>query len=122
MRKNLKKNYSIKKKLRLEKKIDEDFEIRLNHLTLEDIIALKLELSSKNYKGKFYGLQLYKYIQDIARDAVVKFAIAATNSKIKASYLLGISYKQLKYLQNGYDYEAYFDTTHLTDAAYDDTI
>ena len=52
MRKNLKKNYSIKKKLRLEKKIDEDFEIRLNHLTLEDIIALKLELSSKNYKGK----------------------------------------------------------------------
>ena len=77
MRKNLKKNYSIKKKLRLENKIDEDFEMRLNNLTLEDIIALKLELSSKNYKGKFYGLQLYKYIQDIARDAVVKFAIAA---------------------------------------------
>ena len=122
MKKDLKKNYSIKKKLIIEKKIDEDFEMRLNNLTLEDIIALKLELSSKNFKGKFYGLQLYKYIQDIARDAVVKFAIAATNSKIKASYILGISYKQLKYIQKGYDYEAYFDTTHLTDKTYDDTI
>jgi hypothetical protein len=49
MRKNLKKNYSIKKKLRLENKIDEDFEMRLNNLTLEDIIALKLELMVFSY-------------------------------------------------------------------------
>ena len=83
MRKNLKKNYSIKKKLKLENKIDEDFEMRLNNLTLEDIIALKLELSSKNYKGKFYGLQLYKYIQDIARDAVVNLLLQQQTQKSK---------------------------------------
>ena len=122
MKKDPKKNYSISKKLKLENKIDEDFEVRISNLTLEDIIALKLELSSKTFKGKFYGLQLYKYIQDIARNAVVKFAIAATNSKIKASYILGISYKQLKYIQKGYELEDYFDTTHLTDKPYDDTI
>ena len=86
MRKNPKKNYSISKKLKLENRIDEDFEARLNNLSLEDIIALKLELSSKTYKGKFYGLQLYKYIQ------------------------------------KGYELEKYFDTTHLTDKPYDDTI
>tara|TARA_R110000744_G_scaffold222173_1_gene341151 strand:- start:114 stop:488 length:375 start_codon:yes stop_codon:yes gene_type:complete len=122
MKKDSKKNYSISRKLKLESRIDEDFIIKLNSLSLEDIIALKLELSTKIFKGKFYGLQLYKYIPEIAKDAVVKYAIAATNSKINASYILGISYRYLKYLQKGKEYERYFDTTPLTDQPIDDTL
>ena len=118
----VKKAFSIKKKLRLENKIDEDFEVRLNNLSLEDIIALKLELSTKNFKGKFYGLQLWKHFPDITRNAVVKFAIASTQSKINASFVLGISYNLLKYIQRGYEYDAYFDTTHLTDKSEDDIL
>ena len=116
MKKDNKKNYSISRKLKLESRIDEDFLVKLNSISLEDIIALKLELSTKTFKGKFYGLQLYKYIPEIAKDAVVKYAIAATNSKINASY------RYLKYLQKGKEYERYFDTTPLTDRAFDDTL
>ena len=122
MKKDSKKNYSISRKLKLESRIDEDFLVKLNSISLEDIIALKLELSTKTFKGKFYGLQLYKYIPEIAKDAAVKYAIAATNSKINASYILGISYRHLKYLQKGREYEKYFDTTHLTDQSFDDTL
>ena len=39
MKKDPKKNYSISKKLKLENKINEDFEVRLSNLTLEYIIA-----------------------------------------------------------------------------------
>ena len=41
------KNYSISKKLRKDRKSNEEFEIMLGALTLEELIALKLEISTK---------------------------------------------------------------------------
>ena len=38
--------YSLKNKLEKENKINDDFNLVLNSLTLEEIIGLKLELSS----------------------------------------------------------------------------
>jgi len=103
------KNYSISKKLKTENKINEDFEVMLDNISLEDIIALKLELSAKLFKGKLYGFSLYKAIVDISKDAVLKFAIAATNSKRMAAFMLGITYRQLKYLQKKKELENYFN-------------
>tara|TARA_Y100000593_G_scaffold94591_1_gene194477 strand:+ start:3069 stop:3434 length:366 start_codon:yes stop_codon:yes gene_type:complete len=103
------KYYSISKKLKKENKITEEFEIIIDNLSLEDIIALKLELSAKLFKGKLYGFSLYKAIVDIAKDAVLKFAISATNSKRMAAFMLGISYRQLKYLQKKKNLENYFN-------------
>ena len=45
-------NYSIRKKLNNEKKINSNFETILNSLTLEEIIALKLELAAKSSGSK----------------------------------------------------------------------
>ena len=41
------KYFSISKKLKRERRITEEFEVMLNNLSLEEIIALKLELASK---------------------------------------------------------------------------
>ena len=41
------KNYSISKKLRKDRKSNEEFEIMLGSLTLEELIALKLELGNQ---------------------------------------------------------------------------
>ena len=45
--------YSISKKLQKDKKISDEFEIMINSLTLEEVIALKLELSTRSLRGKF---------------------------------------------------------------------
>ncbi len=44
--------YSFRNKVKKEKKITDDFEVMLNTLTIEEIIALKLELSSYNINKK----------------------------------------------------------------------
>ena len=51
--------YSFRNKLKREKKITDDFEVMLNTLTLEEIIALKLELSSYNINNKLYNLPIW---------------------------------------------------------------
>jgi hypothetical protein len=107
MKKN--KYYSISKKLKEASKINEDFELMFSVLSLEEIIALKLELSSKNFKGKMYGLNLYHKLVDVVKDAAVKYALTATSSKVMAAHVLGITYRQLKYLQRKKDLENYFN-------------
>ena len=53
-------SYSLRKKLLKSGKIDSEFEVKLNLLTLEEIIALKLELSSLHINNKLYKFPLYK--------------------------------------------------------------
>ncbi len=50
------KSYNIKKELLKEKKINKDFCNKLHSITIEDIIALKLELAAESVKGKLFGL------------------------------------------------------------------
>ena len=50
--------YSISSKLKSEGKTNEAFEVMLNNLHLEDIVALKLELSARMVKNKLYGFNI----------------------------------------------------------------
>jgi len=90
------KNYSIRKKLFSEKRIDSSFEAILNSLTLEEIIALKLELSASHVNHKLYGFPLIRSIKFIVREAVVMFALSATRTPKDAAAVLGITERQLK--------------------------
>ncbi len=103
------KYYSISKKLKRNKLITEDFEVMLNNLSLEEIIALKLELASKIVRGKIYGLNIYNTLPAIAKDAAIKYAISACRTKKNAAAMLGISYRRLKQLQQQYNIYGYFD-------------
>ncbi len=109
MKENSIKHYSISKKLKREKKVTEDFEVMFNNLSLEEVIALKLELSTKIIKGKLYGLNIYKTLPLIAKDAAVKYAISACKTKKSAAAFLGITYRRLKQLQSEYNIYSYFD-------------
>jgi len=103
------KYYSISKKLKRERKTTEDFEVMLNGLSLEEIIALKLELSTKIIKGKLYGINIYKTLPLIAKDAALKYAISACKTKKSAAAFLGITYRRLKQLQSEYKIYSYFE-------------
>ncbi len=101
--------YSISKALKFAGKTSEEFEVMLANLSLEEIIALKLEISAKMINNKLYGFELWKVIPRIAKDAVLKFAVSAASTQMDACRILGIKPEDLRRLRNTYDFENYFE-------------
>ena len=86
----------------------------LNNLSLEDLIALKLELASKVAGSKLYGFKLWNSIPDIVRDAMLKYAMSATRTKNEAQRFLGIDAQNYKKLLKKYKTENFFEENELT--------
>ena len=103
------KNYSISSVLRKKNKITDEFEIMLNTLSIEDIIALKLDLAVKSAGGKLYGIPIWKTMPDITKEAVLKFALSATKTKLEACRFLGLTEMNLSTLLHKYDVEKFFE-------------
>jgi len=82
--------YSFSKHLRTSNKSSDEFEFMLNQLSLEEIIALKLELCSKSMNGKLYGFNLWYNFPRIAKEALLLFAVSATTNLIEAQTILGV--------------------------------
>ena len=97
-KKNIGRNHyqSISKKLKSQNKIDRDFESKINILTLEELIALKLEVSSRLLNGKFYGFPIWKTSNLIFKDSLIKFALSSTKTHKEAANLLGLTIQELK--------------------------
>jgi len=102
-------NYSLIKKLREEKKITEEFEVMLNHLSLEEIIGLKLETATKLFGGKMYNIPIWKSLKYIVQDALLKYAYSAARTKKEAARLLDLSPKDFRTLIKKYDIDNYFE-------------
>lgn len=83
----------------------------LNNLSLEDVIALKLELAAKGIVGgKLYGLPIMQSLHDIVRDAVLRFALSATKTKKEGARFLGINENYFSRLVKLYEIDNYFET------------
>ena len=104
-------NYSLSKKLRNEEKTTEDFELILSHLSLEEVIGLKLELASKMFGGKCYGIPIFKSMRDIVNDAVLKYALSSCRTKKEAARFLGLSSQNFNKLLKKYNTESFFKKT-----------
>ena len=91
-------SYSVVRKLRNENKSDDTFEVKVNNLSLEELIALKLELSSNDVGGTLFGLPLWTSMPDIVRDRLLRYALSATRTKGEAMRLLGLTSKDYKKL------------------------
>ena len=102
-------NYSISKKLREENKIDESFELALNKLSLEEVIALKLELASRVFGGKCYGIPIFKSMRDVVNDAVLQYALSSCRTKKEAARFLGLSSQNFNKLLKKYETENIFE-------------
>jgi len=82
--------YSLRNKLKREKKITDEFEVMLSTLTLEDIIGLRLELASSYINNKLYNFNIYKSIRYMTKEACLKFALSSTRTMKDAASLLGL--------------------------------
>ena len=108
MQKNKNELYSFSRTLRSDGRSNDEFESRLSNLSLEEIIGLKLELSSKELNGKLYGFPVWHSMPDIIKDAVLKYALSATKTKGDAARFLGLSPENFYRLCKRYDSEDYF--------------
>ena len=102
------KDYSIINKLRKERKSNEEFEIMLNNLSLEDIVALKLELSSKSISNRMYGFPIWNSLTSLVKEAVFKYALSATRTQMEAMRFLGLKEDSFHILKNKYKVKDFF--------------
>ena len=102
------KHYSLINKLKKENKIDDKFQSTLSSLTLEEIIGLKLEQSSKILNGRQFGLPLWRTLDFIVKEAVVKWVISASRTDIEAARYLGVDVKQFYQIRKMFNIVSYF--------------
>lgn len=62
---------------------------------MEEVIAIKLELSSKTLGSPLYGTPLWYSLKNVVQDAVLKFAISTTHTSSEAARFLGIDQAEL---------------------------
>ena len=103
------KNKSIASKLIDDGIASEELLVLFNSISLEDIIALKLELSSKILKNRFYGFDIWRNSSYIVKDALLKFAISNTNSKKDAARFLNLDYASFSRLIKKFKVDKYFN-------------
>ena len=74
----------------------------LSSLTLEEIIGLKLECSSRLTGGRIYGLNLWGRVVDISKEALYNAAISISSTNKEACRILGINEHTFKTLKKKY--------------------
>ena len=108
------KNYNLKNKLLKENKIDKEFIERLKFLKLEELITLKLLVSTSLLKGKLFNFPFLKYSTEICKEAVLRFALSQAKSKKEAQMILGIKKSELLYYLRKYNLEKEFEYKNRT--------
>jgi len=88
--------YSLRNKLKRNKKITDDFEIMLQSLTLEEIIGLKFELAASHINNKLYNFPVYRSMKYIVKEACLHFALSSTRTFTDAASFLGIRPSELR--------------------------
>ena len=88
--KNTVNNFSLRKKLRKQKKIDFEFETKLNQLSLEEIISLKLNLIYDSVGDKVYGFHIFKNLDHLIKESIIKFTLSYCQSYESARKHLGL--------------------------------
>jgi len=103
------KSKSIIKILKQENKINNQLLVCINSISLEDLIALKLELSSNHINNRLYGFDIWRALPNIVKEATLKFAISTTKSKKDASRFLGLTYLEFLNICKKYQINKFFD-------------
>lgn len=87
---------SFSRELRDRNKSNDEFEIMMNNLTLEELVALKLELASKSIGGKFFRFPIYDAMTQVVKSAVVFYAYSASKNYYEAADYVGRTYVEFK--------------------------
>jgi hypothetical protein len=103
------KNYSFISLMKKNQRVDEEFLNKLSTLSLEEIIALKLEMATRLTRHKLYNFPLWKAMPSICRDAILRFVLSACESKRDGARMLGIDIREFDRLIKKYNTERLFN-------------
>jgi hypothetical protein len=103
------KYYSLITELRKKNKSDPDFETKVNKLSIEELISLKLELIFRSVGDKSYGLHLWRNIDHLIKESVIKFTLSYCGSFNSARRYLGLDIPTWSKLLKKYIPEDFFD-------------
>lgn len=103
------KSKSIIKLLKDQNKINDQLLVCINSLSLEDVIAIKLELTANNINNRLYGFDIWRALPNVVKEATLKFAISTTKSKKDASRFLGLTYLEFLNICKKYQINNFFD-------------
>ena len=103
------KNHSFINIMKQDRRINENFLNVLSSLSLEEVIALKLELSIKNINNKLYNFPLWAAMPNITRDALLRYAMSACQSKRDMARFLGIPINKFGDILKKYNTEKLFN-------------
>jgi len=103
------KKYSVIDKLRKDGKSNAVFEGMVSLLTLEELIALKLETAVRSSGGFFYGVPLWRIVQVSAKKALLMFALTAARTKSEAAAFLSKDKDNFYKMVRKYNAENYFE-------------
>ena len=84
-------NYSLRSKLKRDKKITDDFEIMLQTLSIEEVLGLKFDINNK-----LYNFPVYRSLKYIVKEACLHFALSSTRTFGDAASFLGIRPSELR--------------------------
>ena len=98
-------DYSIINKLKDQNKLNDQVLVYLNNLTLEDLIAVKLELSTNLLNHRLYGLDIWNKMSNITKEAILKFSLSVTKNKTDAARFLGITQQNFRRALKNYNIE-----------------
>jgi hypothetical protein len=101
--------YSIVNKLKTEGKITNSTLNNINNISLEDLIAIKLELATRYTCGKFYGLPLWRLTRHAVTDALLKTGLSIARTKSEAARFLGVDYMDFNRYIKKYKTESFFE-------------
>ena len=96
-------------KLRDAGKVNDELLSLISGLSLEDLIAVKLELACNHVNNRLYGFSIWSQSNRITKEAILKFAISTTKSKMDAARFLGITYLDLKKILKKFQIDDYFN-------------
>ena len=108
---NKKLNYSFINVLKKERRINNNLLNILSTLSLEEIIAIKLELSVKSLNHKMYNFPLWSSFPNITRDALLRYAYSSCQSKRDMARFLGIPVNKFNEILKKYKTEKLFDNS-----------
>tara|TARA_R110001583_G_scaffold52842_1_gene163662 strand:- start:83 stop:424 length:342 start_codon:yes stop_codon:yes gene_type:complete len=89
-------NTSIITNLKDQALITDETLVAINAISLENLIAVKLELACNHINNRLYGFDIWRNSIYIVKDALLKFAISTTRSKKDAARFLGLTYADFR--------------------------
>ena len=101
-------SYSVVDKFKAEGKVTNQTLNNINNISLEDLIAIKLELATRYTCGKFYGMPLWRLTRHAVTDALLKTGLSIARTKREAARFLGIDYMDFNRYIKKYKIESFF--------------